>query len=388
MLSRAANDGFPALSPPAINALKGKNGSELFEGLKAAIDLAVHISPLTLLNPVAFKHWSMDRQRLIEVRRTCLITGRTNIDIFPFQWAHGLGPKPLYILAAENQLWQAIVSIAVGTDCRAGLRAFLEGAGDSMDESAADESLVEAFFINGYLKNEEVPGQTALAIEDIQDAGDRQAEDGSGVIGNDVTMQEPNEEGTMAPQGSQSVLPDTPGFLHPVPEDPSADAFGFTPDHPASPRASPTPPRTVDGLPTPCLSDLDDLTESEGDGGEGDVKVGVRGRKGKFLDSDDEVRRASSRQPKPPAIFTSGAHLTVGPPPKKRKRRSTKRRIREDTPAKIKEEDRYWETTEEYWNKAVRISALDRYVNVSSIFIYHAACGGHKRHFATTWAGF
>lgn len=66
-LSSPVKDGLPGLSDAALSALKGSDGSGLFDGLKAAADLAVYISPLTLLTPVAFKRWSMDRQRLIEV---------------------------------------------------------------------------------------------------------------------------------------------------------------------------------------------------------------------------------------------------------------------------------------------------------------------------------
>lgn len=62
------NERFPSLTASASAALRSEGNDHIFEGLKAALDLAVHISPLTLLSPVAFKRWSMDRERLIEVR--------------------------------------------------------------------------------------------------------------------------------------------------------------------------------------------------------------------------------------------------------------------------------------------------------------------------------
>lgn len=89
-LSCPANNEFLRLSTPATAALKGPNGSALFEGLKAAVDLAVHISPLTLLTPVAFKRWSMDRQRLIEVRN-----GMNCLRLHLLTSSHRSGPNAL-----------------------------------------------------------------------------------------------------------------------------------------------------------------------------------------------------------------------------------------------------------------------------------------------------
>lgn len=53
--------------------MQGSGAQDLFEGLKAALDLAVHISPLTLLGRIALKRCGMDRHRLIRVSARCVL---------------------------------------------------------------------------------------------------------------------------------------------------------------------------------------------------------------------------------------------------------------------------------------------------------------------------
>lgn len=63
-------------------------------------------------------------------------------------------------------LWDAIIGITLGVSCRDALKTFLDRAGESMDASAADEATVRTFFMNGFIKNDDIPDQPTALLED------------------------------------------------------------------------------------------------------------------------------------------------------------------------------------------------------------------------------
>ncbi|KAF7965100.1 hypothetical protein HWV62_45719 [Athelia sp. TMB] len=92
MGERCGVTSFPA---DVIEAMTGADSDDLFNGLRNVVDVAVHISPLALLNGSPFTRLSIDRPSLV-------------------QWGKNLGPKPPYIQAAERKLWVAVMDIASG----------------------------------------------------------------------------------------------------------------------------------------------------------------------------------------------------------------------------------------------------------------------------------
>lgn len=372
------------------------------------MDLSVHISPLTLLTPVAFKRWSMDRERLFDVRK-CISPLHSCAHHIELQWTDRLGPKPSYIRVAEDKLWDAIISIALGTSCRDALRSFLDHAGECMDACAAEATLVRTFFMNGYVKNEDLPERATAHVENtpidlnLQDAvagssGEASAgpanpsavaEEDTSVppidspvtalaaspsqhstepveTGNGATSEErgaaadllPHEDPPSPMQGD-AVLGNVKGTL---PSNTLVD-FGSAAVQPlwASLQKEAHPPRSTNEAVSPMAQDdpLSELTEFDDEESDSLDVVGAepKGKNASELNAD-EHRRTTGRQLKPVAPFTSGVLLTAGPPAKKRLRVREGSSGQQDPPVKVKEEERWWESTEAYWSKAVRISLL------------------------------
>lgn len=255
------------------------------------------------------------------------------------QWADGLGPKPLYIRAAENKLWECIMNITLGENCRTALRRFLEDAGESMNESAAEEASLKAFFLNGHMKTDQ------LALEDASD-------DPSANTNPAATLVDLSPEPVETPAGALNA--GTSDDITPL--QPQASDDGAVPS--VDPKAGNAP--TADA---PLLSDLEQLTDS---GGEEDETSGT------VAPLSNEGRRTSGREVKAPPTFTSGASLTRPAPSKKRVRVQDADARQPDLPAKIKQEDQYWVTTEAYWNKAVSIHVFSLKVYVFSNFMCYA----------------
>lgn len=58
---------LPALASQVISILTDTSQSDLFEIMKAVLDLAVHISPLALLSQLSLNRFQVSRPNLIEV---------------------------------------------------------------------------------------------------------------------------------------------------------------------------------------------------------------------------------------------------------------------------------------------------------------------------------
>lgn len=64
MGERCGITSFPA---DVIEAMTGADSDDLFNGLRNVVDVAVHISPLALLNGSPFTRLSIDRPSLVQV---------------------------------------------------------------------------------------------------------------------------------------------------------------------------------------------------------------------------------------------------------------------------------------------------------------------------------
>lgn len=103
-------------------------------------------------------------------------------------------------------------------------------------------------------------------------------------------------------------------------------------------------------------SELTSLTDEDEDVATTDNHAGGPTVLGKGTpEVDGRPVQEPGRHRKPAVIYTSGAVLTPRLPPTKRARVTGTDPRRSEPPAKIKIEDRYWETTQAYWNKAVRL---------------------------------
>lgn len=50
-----------------MEAITGTHSAVLFQGLKLVVEVAVHISPLALLNSINYSHFSIDRRLMMKV---------------------------------------------------------------------------------------------------------------------------------------------------------------------------------------------------------------------------------------------------------------------------------------------------------------------------------
>lgn len=270
--------------------------------------------------------------------------------------------------------------MALGAECRTALSAFLENAGESMNQSAAEAASVKSFFINGYLKGEDLAELASSAVEDPpldtlngnqlmspSHEGEPSAGSQDGI--SDVTMLIASGENGQRGTPGDIIPPNSAVGSGPTNHDAPVDSRPGVPlatnmDHTAPLPAQPESPvrnaevltdaQEAQGSPslsTAALSELDELTSSED--GLTDHAATVPPTNNDPSVMADEVRRASGRALKPPPIYTSGTILTIAAPPKKRLRVKVRDSNRSDTPAKVKQEDQYWETTQDYWYKAV-----------------------------------
>lgn len=247
-----------------------------------------------------------------------------------------------------------------------------------MSQSAAEEASVKSFFINGRLKGEDHPELASAALEDplgdISAGNQFMPHNEQGVLAAgsldgipDVTTEiEGGQPANHAPTSNDMVMDPLTGEPLSARLD-AADPFPAQREGPTSEaevsRATHTAPRGPSPGPDP-LSEMDELTSSEDE--LPDASATVRPTNHEPSAKADEVRRASRREVKPPPIFTSGTTLTVGAPPKKRPRLKERDPTRAGPPAKVKQEDQYWETTQDYWYKAVSDTAFLMLPSVSS----------------------
>lgn len=290
-----------------------------------------------------------------------------------------------------------------------------------MDASAADKAAVRTFFINGFFKNDDIPNQPTALLEDtpiniLAGAGgstELSSVDLSGSSPANQSVEVPDKPAielsksspnTAAGDGTSTGL--TEGSDRPMdidqqqtrqpPLSPASQAMNvdapvdvplWTPlresglESVAPDGSSILPAAPVNGLPPggrggSLLSDLAALTSSdEGDGEPAAPVVPNIKSADDSLGEPEAGRRASTRQPKPVVAFASGAVLTAAPPAKKRMCGKDEKAGREYSPVKVKQEDRYWESTEKYWHKAVSIPSLSIHLSPfthSPSYIQHA----------------
>lgn len=61
------SNGLGDLPQEISEAMTGSGSATLFSGLKVAVEVAVHISPLALLHNINYARFSMDRRLLLKV---------------------------------------------------------------------------------------------------------------------------------------------------------------------------------------------------------------------------------------------------------------------------------------------------------------------------------
>ncbi|KZP02362.1 hypothetical protein FIBSPDRAFT_976457, partial [Athelia psychrophila] len=133
LLEFGQRNGISSLPPEIVETMTGPKSALLFQGLKLVVEVAVHISPLALLNSINYSNFSIDRRVLIK-------------------WGQDLGPKPPYVLAAEGRLWKAIMDITLGTGVREALGSFIEDCRPNNNLLLDMESQLGDYFVNGALK--------------------------------------------------------------------------------------------------------------------------------------------------------------------------------------------------------------------------------------------
>ncbi|KAF7977677.1 hypothetical protein HWV62_2914 [Athelia sp. TMB] len=151
MGERCGVTSFPA---DVIEAMTGADSDDLFNGLRNVVDVAVHISPLALLNGSPFTRLSIDRPSLV-------------------QWGKNLGPKPPYIQAAERKLWVAVMDIASGRGFDEVFGTFEEDSQPCLADMEGKEGEIREYFVNGLLTmpaagapgNAQVGGNSAAPLE-------------------------------------------------------------------------------------------------------------------------------------------------------------------------------------------------------------------------------
>lgn len=224
-----------------------------------------------------------------------------------------------------------------------------------MEESAADETSLRTYFINGQLTGGEVLDTADSDKEESLE--DRPTSSMSAqLLGNEQPV-------PTVPDGEPDI---NMGSVDPIataePPPPASQSSTNHANDGIDPVTTPADNLGAPGRTAHPASETSELTDMD-DEPAADVEPSSR--------PTDAVRR-SERAPKPVPLFTSGSLLTSGAPPKKRTRgergdvartvpagKVTEPAAKGTEPAaKVKQEDLYWPSMEEYWDRAVSISVL------------------------------
>lgn len=369
---------------------------DLHLSLKTCFDLAVHVSPLTLLANLPAK-FSMIRGKLIQVSRGRCAIPRVHATLTALQYGQDLGSKPDYVAKAEEVIWGAVVGIAMGQNPTEQLQWLTRTHSALFDELEANADNVGKYFVNGTVdKKADVEADIDVQMsmnDDTTETGypmdiDQTAGPSSLPL-NGGTAMSPNLDAAdpvndvSSPKDSRSLgegdelamqtgdvdfprPPPPPPAEQPAPATPETAAM--SPDHDLAntiSRLSPAqddtatdrgPNRARSDTSSP-LTDLDELPDV-GTALAAPVapKVQSSGRivipGGKFAPG---VTR-SGRPVIPAAKFASGATLThpSAPAPKKRKLENQGRNSGPMT-VSMKEEELYWTSTLAYVTAAVSL---------------------------------
>lgn len=122
----------------------------LHQSLKTCFDLAVHVSPLVLLHNLPAQI-SIIRPKLIQVSPGPSWMPRVHTMLTLSQWGQDLGPKPDYVVAAEEAIWAVIIGIAMGRDSCEQLEWFVQSKSAEFGNLEANADNVGKYFLNGYI---------------------------------------------------------------------------------------------------------------------------------------------------------------------------------------------------------------------------------------------
>ncbi|KAF7974383.1 hypothetical protein HWV62_12362 [Athelia sp. TMB] len=123
-----------------LTSMTGDDRLGFFTAVTSALDIAVHLSPLTMLTRLPGARFHMKR------------------DIF-FEWCRALGPKPAFVKQAEDGMWKMIMKITFGKPVREALASFVVDCNESFQLLGPQRAALRAHFVNGCLKD----GVTAVS---------------------------------------------------------------------------------------------------------------------------------------------------------------------------------------------------------------------------------
>lgn len=255
------------------------------------------------------------------------LTAVLNFQLTPSQWGLELGPKPAFILTAEQRMWNMIMGIAAGNDASAALQWLVQYCSPDMEGLQDNSDAIATFF------NNTLPPGTVSATSPAPQLDDAFVAE---TIDTSMDMD-------MELYSSDYPLPDGDsdlGVTEQSPPPPPSTA-------PVAPSDRSPSPQTTPNSPARSESPLSELTSSDSDTAEDETV---------FEEAAAPAAqriKSSTREIKPPKIYTSGASLTHAPAVKKRKLEIEAPTLPGMPPLSVKRETLFWTSAFDYVSAAV-----------------------------------